>query len=230
MSEKKFNYVYLTINLINGKQYIGDHSTDILEDGYLGGGEYLKKAFRKYGRKKFQKKILKFFPSKEEAFNAQEKYIIEYKTLVPFGYNISPKGGHNVQGGLAEETKNKIRKTLKESPPFTEERKNNISKGLIGKTAWNKDKRGIYKTSEKTKEKQRKALEGKSRPILVKQNISKSLIGRHLSQEHRDNISSYQKTIEKKTICPFCHKEINARQFRRSHRRKCKINTLKNVK
>ena len=30
--ERKFNYVYLTTNLVNGKQYIGDHSTDKIND------------------------------------------------------------------------------------------------------------------------------------------------------------------------------------------------------
>jgi len=30
------HYTYITTNLINGKQYVGDHSTDNLNDEYLG--------------------------------------------------------------------------------------------------------------------------------------------------------------------------------------------------
>ena len=32
------------------------------------------------------------FKTKQEAFDAQEKYIKKYDTLIPNGYNLSPKG------------------------------------------------------------------------------------------------------------------------------------------
>jgi len=110
--EKKYNFVYLTTNTINGKQYVGDHSTnnENLDKYYLGSGRpYLINAFNIYGRKKFKREILEFFTSKKESFNAQEKYIQKYNTLVPNGYNLSPKGGHGVNGCMSEETKEKIR-------------------------------------------------------------------------------------------------------------------------
>lgn len=109
--EKKFNFVYITTNLITGKQYVGDHSTNNLEkDKYLGSGKpYFLNALNEYGQENFKREILEFFNTKEEAFNAQEKYIIQYSTLVPNGYNISPKGGHGISGCLSEETKEKIR-------------------------------------------------------------------------------------------------------------------------
>lgn len=90
---KKFNYVYVTTNLINGKKYIGDHSADTLEDNYLGSGRLIQKAIKKHGRENFKKEILENFSSKEQSFNAQEKYIREYNTLDPRGYNLHIKGG-----------------------------------------------------------------------------------------------------------------------------------------
>ena len=111
MKNKKY-IVYLSVNLINDKKYIGDHSTNNLDDGYLGSGILIKKAIKKYGRENFKREILEFFSSKQEAFDAQEKYIKEYNTLQPNGYNISKKGGHQSKEALSEETKEKIRKSV----------------------------------------------------------------------------------------------------------------------
>ena len=44
----KKHYVYITTNLINRKQYVGDHSTDNLNVSYLGSGSILHKAINKY--------------------------------------------------------------------------------------------------------------------------------------------------------------------------------------
>ena len=102
------HYVYIITNLKNGKQYIGDHSTNDLNDGYLGSGSYLQKAKLKYGKENFKKEILEFFETKQDAFNAQEKYINEYNTLTPYGYNLHHLGGYNI---MDEDTKNKIRES-----------------------------------------------------------------------------------------------------------------------
>ncbi len=48
---KKYNYVYVTTNLINGAQYVGDHSTNNLNDDYLGSGKYLFRSIKKYKKK-----------------------------------------------------------------------------------------------------------------------------------------------------------------------------------
>ena len=47
MKEKKYNYVYITTNLENKKQYVGDHSTNNINDGYLGSGKILWKSIEK---------------------------------------------------------------------------------------------------------------------------------------------------------------------------------------
>lgn len=107
--EKQFNYVYVITNLTDNKQYIGEHSTDNIEDGYFGSGLYLEHAIKKYGKNNFKYEILEHFNSKQQAFDNQEKYIKKFNTLAPNGYNISPKGGYGKpKSFLNEETKRKI--------------------------------------------------------------------------------------------------------------------------
>jgi len=84
--------VYITTNHINGKQYVGSHSTENLEDSYLGSGVLIKKAIKKYGRQNFSKEIIKICNNREEAVLLEEVYIKEHDTLNPVGYNLSPYG------------------------------------------------------------------------------------------------------------------------------------------
>ncbi len=47
---KKYHFIYKTTNLINGKFYIGMHSTSNLKDGYLGSGKRLWFSIKYHGR------------------------------------------------------------------------------------------------------------------------------------------------------------------------------------
>jgi hypothetical protein len=58
--EYEYHFIYKTTNLKNKRYYVGMHSTNDLNDGYLGSGTILKKSFRKYGRKNFKVEILEF--------------------------------------------------------------------------------------------------------------------------------------------------------------------------
>lgn len=150
-------YVYLTTNLLNGKQYIGDHFIEAKDKKYYyGSGILISKALKKYGEENFFKEILEWFETKEEAFNAQEKYIQLYNTIHPNGYNISPKGGHQITGSFSGETL-KI-----------------LSEKSKGKIPWNKGKN----MPDSSKEKMSKSHRGLSHSPETKEKIGKSGIGR----------------------------------------------------
>jgi group I intron endonuclease len=72
---KKYHFIYKTTSLIDGRYYIGMHSTNNLTDGYLGSGTQLMRAVRKYGKENFVMEILEYLPTKE-LLSQREKEIV----------------------------------------------------------------------------------------------------------------------------------------------------------
>lgn len=69
-----FGYIYKTINLINGKIYIGQHIAKEFEaEKYLGSGILLHKAVKKYGKENFKVILLESCDSKEQ-LDDRERY------------------------------------------------------------------------------------------------------------------------------------------------------------
>ena len=147
------HYNYITTNNINGKQYIGMHSTDNIDDGYLGSGQLILKAIKKYGKENFTRKILWKCVDLQEAFSNEAIYIKKYNTLSPNGYNLSPTGGLGVHGCHSEETKIKMSKKHKgkKRKPFSKEHKRKLSDINFGNTNGKANKG--KKHSEETKKK-----------------------------------------------------------------------------
>ncbi len=75
--EKKYNYLYKTTNLITGKYYIGMHSTNNLDDGYLGSGRVLKRSIKKYGSEKHRLEIIGFFDTRKDLVNKEIEVVTE---------------------------------------------------------------------------------------------------------------------------------------------------------
>ena len=69
-------YLYQITNKINGKIYIGVHKTLNLEDGYMGSGLRINRAYIKYGIENFEKQILIFFDNIKEMFET-ERIIVD---------------------------------------------------------------------------------------------------------------------------------------------------------
>lgn len=77
---KQYHYVYLIINKINLNFYIGKHSTDNIDDGYLGSGSKIKNQIEMYGRENFEKVILSYCEDEKEASLKEEQYILIAKS------------------------------------------------------------------------------------------------------------------------------------------------------
>lgn len=89
---KKYYYVYKIINKINQHEYIGFHSTNNLNDGYMGSGKLLPFAYAKYGIENFEKIILKMFDNKKDAESYERELVnIDYINRNDT-YNISIGG------------------------------------------------------------------------------------------------------------------------------------------
>jgi hypothetical protein len=63
--EKNIHYIYKTTCNVTGKYYVGMHSTNNLEDGYLGSGKRLRYSIRKYGKDNHIKEIVEYCETRE---------------------------------------------------------------------------------------------------------------------------------------------------------------------
>ena len=71
----KFNYLYKITNNINGNFYYGIHSTNNLNDGYMGSGKYLHQAYEKYGIENFSKEIIEFKNTRKELSDLEKDIV-----------------------------------------------------------------------------------------------------------------------------------------------------------
>jgi hypothetical protein len=105
---KKYHYTYKTTNLINGRYYLGMHSTNRLDDGYLGSGKRLYYELNKYGRDNFKFEILEQFDSREELVQAEISLITEQDLQNPNCLNLKSGGS----GGFSKEDWEKGQKVV----------------------------------------------------------------------------------------------------------------------
>ena len=89
--QKLHHYIYKTTCLVTGKFYVGMHSTDDPNDGYLGSGKILGYSRKKHGDENHKKEILEYLPTRE-ALKLREKEIVN-EALLADPLNINLKYG-----------------------------------------------------------------------------------------------------------------------------------------
>jgi hypothetical protein len=122
------HYLYEIKNNLNGKIYIGIHSTENISDGYMGSGTLITKAIQKYGRSNFTKTILKYCDSRELLIELEKKVVNQNFIDREDTYNLTI-GGSSINSTWRKSNET-IAYKLKNDPIWAETRSRNISLGL----------------------------------------------------------------------------------------------------
>ena len=133
-TRKKYHFIYKTTNLLSGRYYIGMHSTDDLNDGYLGSGTYLKRSINKHGKENHSIEILEFVNSREE-LAAREKEIVSLQEIAKkecMNLKVGGEGGFSREWiDKGRELANKAKaKLINEDPEFREKYYKAIQEGI----------------------------------------------------------------------------------------------------
>ncbi len=199
--DKKFHIIYETTNKINGKFYIGKHSTKNKKDVYLGSGIALVRAIEKYGKESFFREILRIFDNEKDAYEF-ERFIVNENLINNINcYNISI-GGQGWKDGISlpDETKEKISKTLK----------NRYKTGMIN----------AFKNKKHT-EAAKKKMSG-LRPIVAKEN--NPMWGTTMSQESKERMIKTKKKNYIKENHPNFGKKFSKERCQKMSKDQVKFN------
>lgn len=129
--QKKHHYIYKTTCLVTGKFYVGMHSTDDLDDGYIGSGKILRYSIKKHGAHNHRREIIEICPSRE-ALKLREKEIVNEQLLAdPLNINLKYGG----EGGFDHIPRDVVLR--------------NLSKRNDGWAAYNKSDAARRKSSER---------------------------------------------------------------------------------
>jgi hypothetical protein len=127
---KTFFIIYKITNQVNKKIYIGAHSTNNVNDEYMGSGYALGKAKQKYGLENFTKEILHVFDNENDMWEKEYEIVNEDFCRQADNYNVRVGGigGWNHWNGsdAQKESASRGGKTaIKKLTKFIREQKSN---------------------------------------------------------------------------------------------------------
>lgn len=107
--EHAFHFVYKTIRN-DGKYYIGVHSTNNLNDSYMGSGTYIGRSLKKHGKSAHTREILEMCESRDSAFEREKEIVTPELLIDPLCMNgeLGGRGSTERVYGFTEETLMKI--------------------------------------------------------------------------------------------------------------------------
>lgn len=123
--QKRFHFLYRTTCLISGAWYIGMHSTDDLNDGYLGSGRRMRNSIAKYGEQNHVREIVEFCATREILCEREEQVVTRELIADPLCMNLIKGGSANVFpiGQSSRERMRLAKLGKKQSPELIEKRR-----------------------------------------------------------------------------------------------------------
>lgn len=230
-----FHFIYKTVSS-SGKYYIGRHSTNELDDGYMGSGRWVNSIEDK---STLTRHILQFCDSFEELKTLEELYLLDNvgrKNCMNFNMSSVGFSTGELNPAVSMESRERARKRLIENNPTKDKSvRDKISMALSGKPSPNK---------------------GNTMSMEGRQNISRSRQGKKLSESGRERLSDARKrqwkdkgtfyswegkthsdeTKQKQSVsaknrqkkeCPHCHGLFQPNIWARWHNDNCKDNIAK---
>lgn len=213
--DRKFHFIYKTTCSITGRFYIGMHSTDKINDRYLGSGKQLKWSIAKHGKDAHKRKILEHCESREALVLREKAIVNEVLLLDPDCMNLCTGGEGGFVAEMTDERRAKVSAKMKGIPrgPMSEESKRKLSEAKKGRKLSDATKAKMSATTKgrKMSEEQKvllsnlkkgipmsqankdalsKACKGKIISPETKAKISRALAGQKKSDQHRANISA----------------------------------------
>lgn len=104
---RKYHFIYRITNNLNGKFYIGMHSTDNLDDGYFGSGKYLRYSIQKHGKDNHSIEILEHYFTRED-LKSREKEIVNRELLSDPNCMNLREGGEGGDWSLVNKSKKNL--------------------------------------------------------------------------------------------------------------------------
>lgn len=177
-SRRKFHILYKTTCHVTGRYYIGIHSTDEIEDGYLGSGVRLTRSVKKYGRQAHRREVIELV-SDRNTLKIREAEVVTEELIASddLCMNLIKGGNSNDREfGITEET----RKLLSEKSKAFTRTKEHYEKVVATRTA-----NGSYARTNETIELIASKNRGKKRTEEHKAAVSAKLSGHEVTKETR---------------------------------------------
>jgi len=214
-----YGYIYITVNNINGKRYLGQKKLDDCGrwKTYIGSGIAFKHAVVKYGKENFTRHIIDFANSQEELNRLENEYTIKLNCVNDRNYYNLVHGGGTVSGlKFSKETLKKLsdrmigernyfygKRYYGETNGFygkthSLESRKKMSEGHKGQISWSKGKTGVF--SDEALQKMREAKLGKPLSQSHKEAIAKAQSGENHPMYGKQHSDETKQLIREKAL------------------------------